>query len=42
MSLIPVLVPAIQPPTGAGASGAMDPGAKHRDDMYVSAGLWTG
>src|SRR4029453_18453388 len=31
-SVIPGLVPGIQTSAGAGASGTMDPGDKHRDD----------
>jgi hypothetical protein len=36
--VIPGLVPGIQTSAGAGASGEMDPGDKHRDDInYFSS-----
>src|SRR2546423_11227282 len=39
-SVIPGPVPGIQASAGAGASGMMDPGDKHRDDTVGNKGSW--
>src|SRR5947207_15383978 len=39
--VIPGLVPGIQASAGAGASGTMDPGDKHRDDNVGDGRAWS-